>query len=74
MVGPGLSRERANNMATFSVKPRDPPVSASPVMGLQIHATMPDIFMWALGIQRRPLCIQDRHLTELASQPPSRLP
>lgn len=54
MVGPVLSRVKAEDTAILSLEPKGSPVSASLVLGLQPHATMPGICMWFWGFNGDP--------------------
>lgn len=48
--------------------PRDPPVSASPALWLQVHAYL--AVVWVLRIKLRS-CLQDKYFTKWASTPAS---
>lgn len=46
------------------VNPRDPQVTASPALGLQLHITMPGFcfLTWILGVKYKSPCLQGKHL------------
>lgn len=49
--------------------PRDVPVSTSPVLGLQAHATVPGIAVWVLGDQTQVLPHVQQALYRLSHHP-----
>lgn len=52
-----LAWSLASSLAWLASKPQGPRLSASAVLGSQLCATMPIIFMWVLGIELRSSCL-----------------
>lgn len=60
MVVVGVGGERP----WLSNEPRNPPVSGSPVLGVQACAIMPTLFTWVLGIKLKSSLLCSKHYTD----------